>query len=100
MKTVDFPWPIAEIVLQHHEKIDGSGYPAGLSGDAILLEAKIIAVADMFEAMTSHRPYRPSTGIDKALKEVMQNKGVLYDSEVVDACLMVLEQGINLDMTE
>jgi PAS domain S-box-containing protein len=97
LKTVDLPWPIAEIVLQHHEKIDGSGYPAGLSGDAILLEAKIIAVADLVEAMTSHRPYRPSTGIDKALKEIMKYKGILYDPQVVDACLKVLEQGFKLD---
>ncbi len=97
LKSVDLPWPIAEIVLQHHEKIDGSGYPDGLSGDEILLEARIIAVADLVEAMTSHRPYRPSAGIDKAIKEMMRNRGVLYDPVVVDACLEVLAQGIDLD---
>lgn len=97
LKTVDFPWSIAEIVLQHHEKIDGSGYPASLSGDDILLEAKIIAVADLVEAMTSHRPYRPSTGLDKALKEISEKRGSLYDAAVVDACIQVVEEGIDLD---
>ena len=86
LKTIDFPWPVAKIVLQHHEKIDGSGYPQGLKGEKILLEAKIMAVADVVEAMFSHRPYRPSLGIDKALKEISQNKGILYDPEVVHAC--------------
>jgi PAS domain S-box-containing protein/putative nucleotidyltransferase with HDIG domain len=97
LKTVDFPWSIAEIVLQHHEKMDGSGYPASLAGNNILLEAKIIAVADLVEAMTSHRPYRPSTGLDKALKEISQNRGVLYDAAVVDACIEVLKEGIDLN---
>jgi PAS domain S-box-containing protein/putative nucleotidyltransferase with HDIG domain len=84
---IEFPWPVAQIVLQHHERIDGSGYPQGLSGDDIILEARILAVADVVEAMASHRPYRPPHGIDKALEEISQNKGVLYDPEVVDVCL-------------
>jgi PAS domain S-box-containing protein len=100
LKTVDFPWSIAEIVLQHHEKIDGSGYPSSLAGDDILLEAKIIAVADLVEAMTSHRPYRPSAGLGKALKEISEKKGILYDATVVDACIQVVEEGINLDSTD
>jgi len=82
-----FPWPIAQIVLQHHERIDGSGYPQGLSGKEILLEARILAVADVVEAMSSRRPYRPALGINKALKEISRNKGILYDSRVVDTCL-------------
>ena len=87
--TIEFPWPVAQIVLQHHERMDGSGYPQGLSGDGIVLEARILAVADVVEAMASHRPYRPPRGIDKALEEISQNKGVLYDPEVVDACLKI-----------
>lgn len=87
LKSIEFPWPVAEIVLQHHEKIDGSGYPNKLKGDKILLEAKIIGVADVVEAMSSHRPYRPAFGIDAALKEISQNKGILYDPEVVNVCL-------------
>ena len=86
LEKVDFPWPIAKIVLQHHERMDGSGYPAGLSGKKILLEARILGVADVVEAMSSHRPYRPALGIDKALEEISQNKGILYDPEVVDTC--------------
>ncbi|MCK4309709.1 MAG: PAS domain S-box protein, partial [Candidatus Atribacteria bacterium] len=84
LKTIDFSWPVAEIVLQHHEKVNGSGYPRGLKGDEILLEAKIICVADVVEAMSSHRPYRPALGIDKALEEISQNRGIFYDPEVVD----------------
>jgi HD-GYP domain-containing protein (c-di-GMP phosphodiesterase class II) len=87
LKMVEFPWPIAQIVLQHHERMDCSGYPSGLSGEDILLEARILGVADVVEAMSSHRPYRPAHGIDKALEEISQNRGVLYDPEVVDACL-------------
>lgn len=89
LKTVEFPWPIAEIVLQHHERMDGSGYPRGLSGAAILLPARILGVADVVEAMSSHRPYRPALGLDRALEEVSRNRGVLYDADVVDACLAV-----------
>ena len=87
LKGIDFPWPIADIVLQHHERMDGSGYPNKLSGNDILLEARIVGVADVVETMASHRPYRPSIGLDKALEEIAQNKTVLYDPQVVDACL-------------
>jgi HD-GYP domain-containing protein (c-di-GMP phosphodiesterase class II) len=89
LQGIDFPWPIAEIVLQHHERLDGSGYPRGLVGDDILIAARIIGVADVVETMASHRPYRPSIGIDKALEEITKNKGVLYDPQVVDACLEI-----------
>jgi HD-GYP domain-containing protein (c-di-GMP phosphodiesterase class II) len=92
LKTIEFPWPIAEIVYQHHERLDGSGYPQGLSGDAFRLEARIIGVADVVEAMASHRPYRPALGLDAALAEVRQNRGRLYDSDVVDACLWLFEE--------
>ena len=91
LKGIDFPWPIAEIVLQHHERLDGSGYPRGLRGDDILMAARIIGVADVVETMASHRPYRPSRGIDKALEEIRQNKGVLYEPLVVEACLKIFE---------
>jgi PAS domain S-box-containing protein/putative nucleotidyltransferase with HDIG domain len=87
LKEIDFPWAVAKIVLQHHERMDGSGYPQGLKGDEILLEARILAVADVVEAMASHRPYRPALGIEMALEEVSKNKGSLYDPDVVDACL-------------
>jgi putative two-component system response regulator len=82
---IEFPWPIAQIMLQHHERMNGSGYPQGLSGEDILLEARILCVADVVEAMASHRPYRAALGIDVALDEIKKNKGVFYDSEVVDA---------------
>jgi PAS domain S-box-containing protein len=87
LKAVKFPWPVAEVALQHHERIDGSGYPQGLKGEAILLEARIIAVADVVEAMSSHRPYRPGLGIEKALAEIERGRGSAYDTEVTDACL-------------
>lgn len=93
LKPVEFPWPIANIVLQHHERLDGSGYPKGLRGDAILLEARILAVADVVEAMTSHRPYRPGLGRDAALAEIQQGSGKLYDSAVVEACVKVMNSG-------
>lgn len=89
LKNMDFPWPIAQIVYQHHERIDGSGYPLKLKGDAILLEAKIVGISDVVETMASHRPYRPALGLDKALEEVRKNRGILYDPEVVDICLML-----------
>ena len=92
LKSIEFHWPIAQIVLQHHEKVNGSGYPGGLKGDEILLEAKIICVADVVEAMSSHRPYRPALGIDKALKEISQNKGILYDPKVVDMCIKLFKE--------
>jgi putative nucleotidyltransferase with HDIG domain len=89
LQGIDFPWPIAEIVLQHHERLDGSGYPKGLAGDDILMAARVIGVADVVETMASHRPYRPSRGIDKALEEIAQNKGALYEPLVVEACLQI-----------
>ncbi len=91
LKEIDFPWPLADIVHQHHEREDGSGYPRGLSGDEILMEAKIIAVADVVEAMASHRPYRPGLGIDVALEEISDNKGKLYNPDVVNACCSLFE---------
>jgi PAS domain S-box-containing protein/putative nucleotidyltransferase with HDIG domain len=91
ISRVEFPWPIADIVIQHHERIDGSGYPNGLKGKDIRLEAKILAVADVVEAMASHRPYRPALGINKALEEINDKKGRLYDSSVVDACNSVIK---------
>ncbi len=94
LRTIDFPWPIAQIVLQHHERIDGSGYPQGLKNDDILLEAKIIGVADVVEAMASYRPYRPALGIDKALEEIMKNRDKIYDPKVVDVCYdLIMNKG-------
>lgn len=90
MKEVDFPWPIAELIYQHHEKMNGTGYPRKLSGDRILLGARIIGVADVLEAMSSHRPYRPALGLEKALEEINKNKGILFDTDVVDACMKVV----------
>lgn len=90
LKSIESPFPIAQIVLQHHERLDGSGYPAGLAWKDILLEAKIIAVADVVEAMSSHRPYRPSLGLEVALQEITKNKNILYDPGVVDACISVI----------
>jgi PAS domain S-box-containing protein len=92
LKDIDFPWPVADVVLQHHERMNGSGYPQGLKGDDILLEARIMAVADVVEAIGSHRPYRPSLGIDFALEEISRNKGILYDADVVDACLKLFQE--------
>ncbi|HEB73981.1 MAG TPA: HD domain-containing protein, partial [Candidatus Desulfofervidus auxilii] len=92
LKSIDFLYPIAQIVLQHHERLNGSGYPNKLKGDEILLEAKIIGVADVVEAMFSHRPYRPALGIDVAMEEITQNRGILYDPEVVDACLRLFKE--------
>ena len=92
LKDIEFPWPVAEMVVQHHEKIDGSGYPQGLSGKEILPEAKILTVADVVEAMASHRPYRPALGIDIALDEISKNRAVAYDLAVADACLKLFEE--------
>ncbi|UCE84390.1 MAG: HD domain-containing protein [Deltaproteobacteria bacterium] len=92
LKEIEFPWPVAQIVLQHHERIDGSGYPSGLTANDIILEAKTLAVADVVEAMASHRPYRPTLGREMALKEISKNRGVLYDPDVVDACLRLLKE--------
>jgi HD-GYP domain-containing protein (c-di-GMP phosphodiesterase class II)/uncharacterized membrane protein affecting hemolysin expression len=92
LKTIEFPWPVAHIVLQHHERMDGSGYPDGLVGDAILLEARILAVADHVEAMSSHRPYRPALGLDKALEEIRRGRGIQFDAQVVDACIKLFRE--------
>ena len=91
--TVEFPWPIPEIVMQHHERMDGSGYPRGLKGDEILLEARILAVADVVEAMSSHRPYRPARGETEALAEIRHGAGSSYDPDVVSSCVELFEQG-------
>jgi len=93
MADQEFPWPIAQIVLQHHEKTDGSGYPQGLKGDEILLEARIIGVADVVEAISSHRPYRAALGLDVAIDEITNLRGTLFDPDVVDACKKVLGTG-------
>jgi HD-GYP domain-containing protein (c-di-GMP phosphodiesterase class II) len=90
--TIEFPWPVAQIVLQHHERMDGSGYPQGLSGEEIILGARILAVADVVEAMASNRPYRVAPGIERALQEIAQNRSILYDPEVVDACLKLFTE--------
>jgi putative nucleotidyltransferase with HDIG domain/PAS domain S-box-containing protein len=93
LKDVDFPWPIADILAQHHEKMDGSGYPHGLKGDQILLEARILTVADIVEAISSHRPYRPTLGIEAAIEEIKRGRGTAYDPQVVDACLKLFREG-------
>ncbi len=92
LKKVDFPWPIAEIVLQHQEKIDGSGYPRGLKGDEICIEAKILGVANVVEAMSSYKSYRPALSIDEALAEILENKNILFDPEVVDTCIKLIKE--------
>jgi HD-GYP domain-containing protein (c-di-GMP phosphodiesterase class II) len=92
LKDIEFPWPVADVVLQHHERMDGSGYPQGLKGDDILLEARILAIADVVEAITFHRPYRPAIGINLALEEISRNKGILYDAAAVDACLKLFRE--------
>lgn len=98
LKDVESPWPLAEIVHQHHERMDGSGYPGKLKGEEILIEARILSVADVVEAMASHRPYRPGLGIDAALEEISKNRGILYDAGVVDACLRLFnEKGYKFD---
>jgi putative nucleotidyltransferase with HDIG domain len=91
VKEIQFPWPIAQIVLQHHERMDGSGYPQGISGTEILLEARLLAVADVVESMSSHRPYRDAHGIEIALDEIARNSGILYDPAAVEACLGVFK---------
>jgi putative nucleotidyltransferase with HDIG domain len=94
LKDIEFPWPVAQIVLQHHERMDSTGYPSGLGGEDIILEARILAVADVVEAMASHRPYRPALGVEKALAEITTHKGKLYDPRVVDACVRLLSRGV------
>ncbi len=98
LKTIDFPWPIAQIVHQHHERLNGSGYPQGLSSEQILIEAKIICVADVVEAMASHRPYRPARGVEMALEHIQEESGTLYDPIAVDTCMRLFsEKGFQLD---
>ena len=92
VKDIKFHWPIGQTILQHHERLDGSGYPNHLKGEAILIEARILAVADVVDAMLSHRPYRPSLGIDVALAEIEAGKSRLYDPTVVDACVALFRQ--------
>jgi putative nucleotidyltransferase with HDIG domain len=94
VKDIEFPWPVAQMTLQHHERMDGGGYPSGLRGEQILLEARILGVADVVEAISSHRPYRPALGIDKAKEEIVKKRGTLYDPAVVDAVLGFLAQGL------
>ncbi len=93
LKGIEFQWPVAKVVLQHHERMDGSGYPLGIQGEEILLEARILAVADVIEAMSSHRPYRAALGLDEALEEIRNNRGTLFDPVVVDACLDLASKG-------
>ena len=90
LNAIEFPWPIARVILEHHEHLDGSGYPNGLKGAETLLESKILSVADVVEAMASHRPYRPALGIKKAIEEISAHRGVFYDSDVVTACLRII----------
>ena len=98
LKGIELPWPVAVATIQHHERLDGSGYPHGLKGDEIILEARILAVADVLEAMASHRPYRPALGLDKALEELAQKKGTVYDTEVVNACLrLFIDKGFRYE---
>ena len=95
LKNVESPWPLAEIVYQHHERMNGSGYPRNLTGDEILMESRILAVSDVVESMSSRRPYRPALGIEVALEEIEKNKGILYDNAVVDTCLKLFREGRN-----
>jgi PAS domain S-box-containing protein len=92
LKDVTFPWPVAEIIRQHHERLDGSGYPRGLKGEQILPEAKILAVADVVEAMISHRPYRAAMGLDSAMNEIAKGRGTIYDADIVDACVKLFRE--------
>ena len=92
LKDVESPWPLAEIVYQHHERMNGSGYPRNLQGDEILMESRILAVADVVESMASNRPYRPTLGIEAALEEIEKNKGILYDLTVADVCLRLFRE--------
>lgn len=91
LKNIEFPWPIAQTIVQHHERLDGSGYPAGLKGKNIIVEARIVAVSDVVEAMSSHRPYRPALGIDMALDEIQKGRGTAYDPDAVDACISLFK---------
>ena len=92
LELIEFPWPVKEAILQHHERLDGSGYPDGLSGDDIIIGARILGVADVVEAISSHRPYRPALGLEYAMREIIKQRGILYDPRVVDACLKLFEE--------
>jgi HD-GYP domain-containing protein (c-di-GMP phosphodiesterase class II) len=92
VEGIDFPWPVSRAVLQHHERMDGTGYPSGLKGDEIIVEARILAVADVVEAMSSHRPYRPARGIDEALAEIAKGSGSRFDRDVAEACLRLFKE--------
>jgi putative nucleotidyltransferase with HDIG domain len=92
LKGVEFPWPVAQAVVQHHERLDGRGYPDGLKGDAVILEARILAVSDVVEAMSSHRPYRAALGVQLALEEITRGRAVGYDGTAVDACLSLFRE--------
>ena len=92
VKDIEFPWPIARMILEHHERINGSGYPNGLTGDKLLLESRILAVADVVEAMATHRPYRAALSLDVAMDEITKNRGVIYDPDAVDACLRLFRE--------
>ena len=92
LRGIEFPWPVADIVWQHHETLDGSGYPRGLKGEQILLEARILTVADVVEAMSSHRPYRPGLGVDASLLQIVRDKGIKYDAQAVDACVRLFKE--------
>jgi putative two-component system response regulator len=93
LKNIPFPWPCARMVLEHHERLDGSGYPLGIGGEEILLESRILSVADVTEAKSSFRPYRPAQGIEAALAELREHRGTFYDSDAVDACLKLFADG-------
>jgi len=93
LRNIEFPYPVARWVLEHHERLDGSGYPGGLKGENICREAQILAIADVVEAMSSHRPYRPSLGLDFALNDLIKNKGTLYDAAIADACVKLFNEG-------
>ncbi len=100
LKNIEFDWPVARIVVQHHERMDGSGYPYGTKGENILVEARILAVADVVEAMSSYRPYRDALGVKKALAELERGKGTLYDPDVVRACKIVInERGFKVELS-
>ena len=92
LEMIEFPWPVNKAILQHHERLDGSGYPNGLLEDDIILDAKILGVADVVEAMSSHRPYRPALGLNSALEEIVAERGILYEPAVVDACLRLFQE--------
>ena len=97
LKNIEFGYPVAEIVLQHHERLDGSGYPSKLFGDEILMDAKVLAVADVIEAMVSYRPYRPAVNTDLILLELINKKGILYDRDTVDACIRLYTENGTFD---